>query len=319
MRRISYKIFIALSLVLAIGLGNASAKDGDFKLPKNKAGLSVKADKPYAVLVDGVEVGKAGVGTENVFFVEPGQHNVQIVNPDPNGKSFNRDYTFKKGLRECICLKTNENISKRPCPYNINVDAPDKVWKGDLVTFAAFNAISGGTTALNYAWRVTPETARITSGLGTPSITVDTSSVENGQTVRAELDVTDGVWDKTCGQMVAANVNVTEQERQKSFKIEEFVSRSFDDDKARLDAFAQELQNRPDSAGYIIVYQGNNKSDLRKLPATKLASRSLTYLVQNRGVPPNRLQTTEGGFRERTMYEFWIIPPGADTPIASPR
>jgi hypothetical protein len=319
MRRISYKIFIALSLVLAVGFVNAYAKDGEMKLPKNMAGLSIKADKPYAVLVDGIEVGKAGVGVDNVFFVEPGVHNVQIVNPDPNGKSFAREYTFRKGLRECICLKTNENVTKRPCPYNINVDAPEKVWKGDLVTFAAFNAVTGGATALNYAWKVTPDTARITSGLGTPSITVDTSGVSGGQTVRAELDVTDGVFDKTCGQMVAANVAITEQEAPKSFKVEEFVSRSFDDDKARLDAFAQELQNRPDSAGYIIVYQGNNKSDMRKLAATKLASRSLTYLVQNRGVSPSRLQTTEGGFRERTMYEFWIIPPGANPPVATSR
>jgi hypothetical protein len=365
MRRISYKIFVALSLVLAVGLVSVSAKEGVTKLPKNKAGLSVKADKPYVVMVDGVEVGTAGVGTENVFVIEPGTHNVQILNPDPKGKSFSRDYTFKKGLRECICLKTNENITNRACPYFISVDAPDRVLKGDLVTFAAFNSVSasnystgsGSGTAtnagsntnqtgtfnnsgqgtasnndnnsnsnptfvapvLNYVWRVTPETARITSGLGTPSITVDTSGVPAGQTVRAELDVTDGVWDKTCGQMVASNVSIYELERPRSFKVEEFISRTFDDDKARLDAFAQALQNSPDAAGYIIVYQGNNKSDLRKANSSKLAARSLTYLVQNRGVSPTRVQTTEGGMRERTTYEFWIIPPGADIPIATPR
>jgi hypothetical protein len=364
MRRISYKIFIALSLVLAIALVSVSAKEGVSKLPKNKSGLSVKADKPYVVLVDGVEVGTAGVGSENVFFVEPGTHNVQIVNPDPKGKSFSRDYTFKKGLRECICLKTNENVSSRACPYNISVDAPDRVLKGDLVTFAAFNSVTAsnyntgsgsgtssatgsnttqsgslnsgnasgqGTTSnsdgnstfvapvLNYVWRVTPETARVTSGLGTPSITVDTSGVPAGQTVRAELDVTDGVWDKTCGQMVASNVSIYELERPRSYKVEEFISRTFDDDKARLDAFAQALQNSPDAAGYIIVYQGNNKSDIKKANSSKLAARSLTYLVQNRGVSPTRIQTTEGGMRERTTYEFWIIPPGADVPVATPR
>ncbi len=319
MRTISNKFLVVVGLMLALGLVTAYAGGTETdKMKKTMGVLSVKADKDYPVLVDGVEVGKAGVGTANEMFVQPGVHKVEIL--DGTGKArFSKDMTFAKTVRNCICMKTVENVSKRPCPYNITVDAPDTVTSGDLVTFAAFNAVSGGTTALNYAWRVTPDTARITSGLGTPSITVDTSGLGN-QTVRAELEVTDGQYDKECRQMVVNEVKVLKPTEVpvSPLKYDEFSSKAFDDDKARLDNFAIELQNRPDAQGYIIVYQGTAKNEIKRKPADKLATKSLNYLVQNRGVPPQRVVTTNGGFRERTTYEFWIIPPGANTPLATP-
>jgi hypothetical protein len=317
MRTISNKFLVVVGLMLAFSLVTAHAETDREKMMKTMGTLSVKADKEYPVMVDGVEVGKTGVGTANEVFIQPGVHKVEIL--DGTGKArFSKEMTFTKKVRNCVCLKTIENISKRPCPYNINVDAPDTVTSGDLVTFAAFNAVSGGATALNYAWRVTPDAARITGGLGTPSITVDTSSL-GGQTVRAELEVTDGQYDKECRQMVVNEVKVLEPAKPVTpYKYDEFGSKSFDDDKARLDNFAIELQNRPDAQGYIIVYQGTAKSDMTRKQADKLAQKSLNYLVQNRGVPPQRVVTTNGGFRERTTYEFWIIPPGANTPVASP-
>jgi hypothetical protein len=317
MRTISNKFLVVVGLMLALGLVTAYAGGTETdKMKKTMGILSVKADKDYPVLVDGVEVGKAGVGTANEMFVQPGVHKVEIL--DGTGKArFSKDMTFTKTVRNCVCMKTVENVTKRPCPYNITVDAPDTVSAGDLVTFAAFNAVSGGTTALNYAWRVTPDTARITSGLGTPSITVDTSSL-GGQTVRAELEVTDGQYDKECRQMVVNEVKVLKPtEKPFGWKYLEFSHRTFDDDKAQFDNFAIEMQSRPDAQGYIIVYQGT-KGVKRGDTADKLAGKSLTYLVQNRGIPPQRLQTTNGGFRERTTYELWFVPPGADTPLATP-
>jgi hypothetical protein len=314
MRTVSNRFLVVVSLMLALGLtAYADAKD-DAKMAKTMGVLSVKADKEYPVLIDGVEMGKTGVGNANEMFVQPGVHKVEIL--DATGKArFSKDMTFAKRVRNCVCMKTVENVSKRPCPYNITVDAPDAVTSGDLVTFAAFNAVSGGTTALNYAWRVTPDAARITSGLGTPSITVDTSGLVN-QTVRAELEVSDGLYDKECRQMVVNEVKVAKPaENPLAWKYLEFSHRTFDDDKAQFDNFAIELQSRPDNQGYIIVYQGTEK---RRAEADKLATKALNYLVQNRGLPPQRLVTTNGGYRERTTYELWFVPPGANTPVASP-
>jgi hypothetical protein len=319
MRTIRNKFIVVISLITVFGLMTAYAAVNETpKTAKTMGTLSVKADKEYTVLIDGVDAGKkTGISVANEILVEPGVHKIQILDEKGNAR-FSRDMTFVKNVKNCICLKTIENIVSRPCPYNISVDAPDTVTAGDLVTFAAFNAVSGGATALNYAWKVTPDAARITSGLGTPSITVDTSGLA-GQTVRAELEVTDGQYDKECRQMVVNEVRVAEQPTQAvARKYDEFSAKAFDDDKARLDNFAIELQNNPDAQGYIIVYQGTGKTDMSRRNADKLAQKSQTYLVQNRGVPPQRVVPTNGGFRERTTYEFWIIPPGANTPAATP-
>lgn len=319
MRTISNKFLVIVSLMLALGLITAYAGGNDKdKMMKTMGVLSVKADKEYPVLVDGVEIGKTGVGTANEMFIQPGVHKVEIL--DGTGKArFSKDMTFTKKVRNCVCLKTIENITKRPCPYNITVDAPDTVTSGDLVTFAAFNAVTGGTTALNYAWRVTPDAARITSGLGTPSITVDTSGLENQTVVRAELEVTDGQYEKECRQMVVNEVKVMKPvEKQVAWKYNEFTHRTFDDDKAQFDSFAIEMQSRPDMQGYIIVYGASTKKVKPGDDPEKLAGKSITYLVQNRGIPPQRVQSVIGGYRERATYELWFVPPGAELPVASP-
>jgi hypothetical protein len=314
MRTISKKFSVVVGLMLALGLMTAYAGGNDKDSKKTMGTLSVKADKQYPVLIDGVEVMKTGVGNANEFFVQPGVHKVEIL--DETGKArFSKDMTFTKSIRNCVCLKTVENITKRPCPYNINVDAPDAVQAGDLVTFAAFNAVSGGTTALNYAWKVSPDAARITSGLGTPSITVDTSGLGE-QTVRAELEVTDGMYDKECRQLVVNEVKVKKPaEKPLAWRYLEFSHKTDDDDKAQFDNYAIELQSRPDAQGYVIVYQGTGK---RSADADKRIAKAINYLVQNRGIPPQRIVMTNGGFRERTTFEMWFVPPGADNPVATP-
>ncbi len=92
----------------------------------------------------------------------------------------------------------------------------------------------------------------------------------------------------------------------------------FDDDKARLDNYANALQNRPDSQGYIIMYQGP-KVGRKTVEADRMAKRSLDYLVKVRGVDPRRIVITNGGNREATMGDLWIVPPGAQPPVATPR
>src|SRR6266550_8650986 len=72
------------------------------------------------------------------------------------------------------------------CP-TVNVSCPEAANENAPVTFTA--NISGGSPNVTpgYNWTVTA--GRITSGQGTPSITVDTAGLA-GQTVRASLDIT---------------------------------------------------------------------------------------------------------------------------------
>ena len=321
MRKISYNFLFVVGMIMTLGLATTilaeTKNDAPTKIPKNMSMISVTTDEEMTVFVDGVEVGKT-VGNKVVFerVVTPGVHDVKIVSPD--GKEFTKTYTFVKNARNCICLKTVRNEVRTPCPYNINVSGPDKVTEGDLITFAAFNAVSGGSTALNYVWKVSPENARITSGLGTPSITVDTTGLGN-QTVRAEVEVTDGMYDATCRQRIAVSTQVDKFIPPPPIVPEEFdkiVFRVFDDDKARLDNYAVALQNRPDVQGYVITYQGTAKKSPN---AEKMAKRSLDYLVKSRGIDPRRLTFVQGGTREATMGDLFIVPANATLPVPTPR
>jgi hypothetical protein len=81
---------------------------------------------------------------------------------------------------------------------------------------------------------------------------------------------------------------------------------------ARLDGFAIELQNNPDSKGYIVVYPVTNK-----FPGATLrrASSSLGYMVHTRGLDASRISVVDGGLRNEVTYELWLVPPGADLPV----
>lgn len=331
MRKISCNFLFVGGLMLILGWGSVisartivpvNINEEIVKIPKNMSVISVQTDEPMTVFVDGVDVGTTQ-GNQIKFekVVTPGIHEVRIVNTQ--GKEFAKTYTFNKNVRNCICLRTVRTTNERPCPYNMTVTGPEKVTEGDLITFAAFNTPPPGVNTgepLNYAWTVSPSNARITSGLGTPSITVDTTGLGN-QTVRAEVDVNDGVtaYDTACRQHISVRTIVDKLPEQTPRDYEEFdsiVFKVFDDDKARLDNYAIGLQNRPDGYGYMIIYQGTGK---KAVNADKMAKRSLDYLVKVRGIDPSKIQIIQGGTREQTMAVLYFVYPSGKIPVPAPR
>ena len=316
MRNIKYNFLYVIALVLTLGLTDAFAHSADDKVkrPKNTGILTVKTTPiAYPVRVDGQVVGMSGVDTPAEFYLAPGMHRIEIEGP--NGQLFSKEVEIRRGAKNCVCLKIIEETTKRPCPYDIYLSGPDRVIEGDLITFASNNRVTTGAVPVKYAWAVSPSGVNITSGLGTPAITVDTTGMA-GQTITADLDVNDGVYDATCRQRISVPTVVDRKpELPKNYRFDEFDSLAFDDDKARLDAFAIELQNNPDSQGYIILYQGTDRVSRRSRNADNISKRTLDYLVKVRGVDPRRIVITNGGSRPKTRYELWVIPPGAQPPV----
>ncbi len=332
-RKFSYNLVLLIAVSLVAGSFATFAMDGKgdtkkvdkelAKKAKTMGMFSVKTDGgAYPVFIDGNEVGVSGTSAANEFWVTPGEHTLEVR--VPGATPFTKTVNIAANQRDCICLKVNNSRLDYPCPYFIRVDAPSAVLERDLVTFAAIDQVdprdmqspTGAKPNLTYIWRVTPDSARITSGLGTPSITVDTTGLGN-QIVTAQLEVADDFTNTTaCRQRVVQQVKVDAPAPPPgATRVDKFYSTSFDDDKARLDAFATYLQQQPDAQGYIITYQGVEK---RALKASVLAGRALNYLVKNRGIDPRRLAVTDGGYDPKTGYEFWGVPPGASIPIPSP-
>jgi hypothetical protein len=314
MRNIRYNFLFVIGLMLTLGITSAFGfGDEKTKRPKNTGTLTVKTTPvAYSVKIDGVFKGMSGVGEGSEFYLEPGMHKLEIE--FPNGKTYTKDVEIIKDRKNCVCLKYIEETVKRPCPYDVSVSGPDKVLEGDLITFAAFNNVTGSTTPLNYTWKVSPDTVRVTSGLGTSAITVDTTGM-GGQTITADLDVTDDVYGKTCFQKNSVPTEVEKKPEIKSFKCDEFDSGPFDDTKARFDNCVLQLQGNPDAQLYVIIYQGTDKLSMTRNTYDKISKRTLDYLVKMRGVDPRRISIVKWGDRPRTAFEIWLVPPGAQPPV----
>lgn len=313
-----------LGIILTFGLTSiAFANGGDKKKkkqkrPKNTGILSVTTTpRALPVKVDGQQLGMSGVGEAAEFYLTPGIHQLEIEGP--NGQVFRKEINIIKNVKNCICLNVVEKTTSRPCPYDMRVDGPDKVTEGDFATFVARNVATvtaADAAALKYVWRVTPSTARVTSGLGTSTITVDTTGLGD-QTLSVEVDVTDGVYDASCRQRIAVSTEIEKLKKETPptpILFDEFPFQSFDDDKARLDTLAIELQNNPTYQGYIIMYQGTDRKSQRSGKVDKLSRRALDYLVKERGVDPSRIQIVQGSDKPTTMYQIWVVPAGATNP-----
>jgi len=190
-----------------------------------------------------------------------------------------------------------------PCP-TIAVSCTDAVDQGSPITYTASITGEGGGSA-TYNWSVSAGT--ITSGQGTSSITVDTAGI-GGQTVTATVEV--GGLAPECARTASCSTSVRPP-KPIAVKFDEYGNIRFNDEKARLDNFAIQLQNQPGAQGYYIAY-GSCAGE-----AQQRADRAKDYLVNNRGIDASRIVTVDGGCRAELGIELWIVPNGADAPVAS--
>jgi len=188
-----------------------------------------------------------------------------------------------------------------PCPA-ISVSCPSDVPVGSPITFSASVSGDAGVT---YNWSVSAGT--ISGGQGTSSITVDTAGL-GGQTVTATVEV--GGLDPSCSRTASCTTGVIPA-RPEPVKFDEYGDIKFNDEKARLDNYAIQLQNQPGAQGYIVAY-GSCEGE-----AQARADRAKGYLVNTRGIDAGRLVTIDGGCRSALTVELWIVPTGATAPAAS--
>lgn len=93
------------------------------------------------------------------------------------------------------------------------------------------------------------------------------------------------------------------------------------EEEARGARFAQQLKREPRTKACLIAYSprihnrvGSSHGDIaaNHLLATK------AHLTNRLGINEERIITIDGGIREAATIEFWILPPGAQTPQARP-
>jgi hypothetical protein len=240
-----------------------------------------------------------GEGTDVVWDLsdaQPGVYNAAVtVESGPEGNPLCTAFTSTKVVvRNCP--------PPRPVCPNVSIYCPDVQQAGTPVTFTA--SASGGTPGVTpvYNWKVSA--GSILSGQGSPTITVDTAGL-TGQSIVATVEV-EG-YNLECRATCQASVPVPPNPT----KFDEIGEIQRDDEKARLDVFAIELQNSPGAQGYIIGYGGRNK---RYGTGQQRAQRARDYVVTTRGIDSSRIVVLDGGTRTTGSTQLWIVPAGATPP-----
>ena len=291
----------------AYGKKKKLAKYGTIKIQTTPAGLPIA--------MDGRPEGET-TSTWRSWDRDPGVHTIVISLP--NGQRWTREINLEAGRIKCVALNYKPGqapIAESPCPYPVNLSAPVTVSEGEVITYTA-DVTYSGSSPLQYIWTVSPANAKVLSGIGTPTIAVDSTGVGN-QTITATLVVEDGSGEAACRQTARASTSVPARTlpTREGREFDVCCTCSYDDQKARLDNLAVELQNDPSSTTYIFAYGGRTS---RVGQADLLRTRARDYLVNKRGIDPSRIITLNGGYREEDCVELWIVPSGATPPQPKP-
>ena len=310
--KLAFAALLALTFCVANPASTAYAKKrklakyGSIKILSTPGGLPIE--------IDGKPEGET-TSDYRAFDRDPGLHTIVVTLP--NGQRWTREIDLVAGKIKCVAInfRVAPPTVKSPCPYPVSLSVDAEVNEGDVITFSADTAYSG-SALLNYTWTVSPNSAKILTSIGN-KITVDSTGL-GGQRVTASLVVDDGSGEALCRQTAQAWTSVRPPAPPLEHPSRQFdvcCSCSFDDQKARLDTLAVELQNDPSATTYVIAYGGRTS---RIGQADLLGTRARDYLVTNRGIDQARIVVLNGGFREEDCVELWIVPSGATVPQATP-
>jgi len=189
-----------------------------------------------------------------------------------------------------------------PCP-TVSVSCPSDVDAGQPITFTA--SVTGGEPGATFTYNWSVSAGTISSGQGTSTITVDTTGL-GSQSVTATVSI--GGADPSCTGTTNSCTTGIRPPKRLAQKFDEYGNIRFNDEKARLDNYAIQLQNDPTSTATIIVY-GTCAGE-----AQQRGDRAKDYLVNTRGIEAGRITVVDGGCRSDLTVQLWIVPSGADAP-----
>lgn len=97
--------------------------------------------------------------------------------------------------------------------------------------------------------------------------------------------------------------------------FDEYSDLPLENEGPRLDNLAIMLQSAPDMKGYIIVYAGR---DACVNEARDRARGARGYVLSRRGIKPQQVLAVDGGYREISATELYLVPNNAPAPTPMP-
>ena len=186
------------------------------------------------------------------------------------------------------------------------IDGPSQVEPGTPLVFKVKLTGMIHTTKPEFKWTLSAGT--ITTGQGTDEITIDSAGLGGlNLTITAELTGAPPACTASLSKTTQVNLPPIMCIR----PFDEYGDIKFADEKARLDNFAIQLQNDPLASGSILVAAG--KETFENEAAERL-NRAKSYLVDVRGIDPNRIVTVDCGFAHGLTTRLYMVPHGASFP-----
>lgn len=205
---------------------------------------------------------------------------------------------------ETITVEKCDCVNPCVCP-TLDVSGGGQVRAGEAMNFTA-NLTGGSGTDFTYNWTVSAGT--ISSGQGTPSISVDTTGLTDGTNITATVDIGGSGLCENCkptGSETGGVINPKPESR----LIDEFGKLPDDEVKARIDALYVALGNEPNAQGYIINYGTDREIAARE--------RQIQKAINFRKYDASRVTIVRGGANPNgagVWTKVWIVPAGADNP-----
>jgi hypothetical protein len=187
----------------------------------------------------------------------------------------------------------------------LDIDGPTEVDPGTEVVFKAKLTGTIHTTKPEFKWTVSAGT--ITEGQGTDEISVDSTGL-GGVEITATVELS-GAPPGCKGSSRTTQVKVPPMVCGIAF--DEYGDISFEDEKARLDNFAIQLMNFPDSSGIILMTAGQVTF---KNESFERLARAKSYLAKVRSIDRARIVTLDCGFTQELNIIMWTIQPGIIPP-----
>lgn len=296
--------FAPVTLSLTVDSAVISLCPGAANLSTSRVELKAKANSPgghllryrWSVSAGRIE-GDGATVSWDLSGLQPGSY-----------KAFVNAYTGSDE-EECEAFSSTTILVNRcppVCP-KVSIVCQDNILIDKPITFSATLADASEGMAPAYNWTVSA--GKIIEGQGTSSIKVDTKGLA-GQPVMATLSIAGYNLDcsASCGVQIPVPILPAR-------KFDVFPDIARNDEKARLDNFAVELQSDPTATAYIIVYprQEGRNGDVQKRTA-----RIVDYLINSRRIDARRIVTLVGSRRNDLLIELWLAPQGAAPPTPAP-
>jgi len=199
-------------------------------------------------------------------------------------------------------------VAVNVCPaINVQAQPAGIVRDGQRVFFSA--NMNGGdqSVAPVLVWNTTAGV--VVQGQNTRRIEVDTTGAGANPDREIKVDLWVGGYAPECPQQASASVKIIPP----AVKFGEFGTVDDATFKRNIETLSRVLSQSTDSV-YVMAYAGRT-SDRNFL--TTWVRKIRDSLVAG-GLTVNRLRATDAGYREEPIFEFWIVPPGAEPPAPAP-